>query len=176
MPTEQERVIQALQYAIRMENDGKAFYLKSCGESSNELGRKLMESLAKQEDYHRIKFEEIYETIRKSRSWPKVDFKIDGGRTLRTIFARETEGGQACVPGDETEIAIVQRAMKMEAESFDFYHARSEQSHGAEHEFFEDIAAEEREHQLVLTDYWEYLKNPAGWFVKTEKPGLDGGA
>ena len=33
----------------------------------------------------------------------------------------------------------------------------------------------EKEHQLVLLDYYEYLKDPAGWFVKKEHPSLDGG-
>ena len=39
---------------------------------------------------------------------------------------------------------------------------------------YETIVAEEREHKLVLLDYWEFLKNPADWFVKTEHPSLDG--
>src|SRR5271157_2333379 len=89
MTTGQEKTTQALQYAIQMEIDGKAFYLKASRESGNELGRKLLESLAAQEDYHRQKFEQIYENIRKSRNWPAVDFKPDGGKTLRTIFAVE---------------------------------------------------------------------------------------
>jgi hypothetical protein len=37
------------------------------------------------------------------------------------------------------------------------------------------VAAEEREHHLILLDYYEYLKDPAGWFVKKEHPSLDGG-
>jgi len=175
MPTEQEKVLKALKYAIKMEEDGKAFYLQACADSSNDLGRKLLESLAKQEDYHRAKFAQIYESIRKEHAWPKTDFKVDGGRTLRTIFARETEKDKACAPGNETELAVVQRAMRMEGDSWDFYHVRAEQAEsGVEREFFEDIAAEEREHQLVMTDYYEFLKNPAGWFVKMEKPSLDG--
>lgn len=176
MPTEQEKLIQALKYAIKMEEDGKTFYLNACGDSSNDLGKKLLESLAKQEDYHRTRFEQIYESIRKQRGWPQVDFKVDGGRTLRTIFARHTESGKACAPGNESELAVVQQAMRMEADSYDFYHGRAEQAESsAEREFYEEIAAEEREHQLVMTDYYEFLKNPAAWFVKTEKPSLDGG-
>lgn len=176
MPTEQEKVIKALQYAIQMEEDGKAFYQQSCGEASNELGRKLMESLAKQEDYHRVKFQNIYESLRKEHAWPKVDFKVDGGKTLRTVFAKQTEEGPVCAPGNDTELAVIQRAMKMEGDSYDFYHGRSEQADSsAEREFYETVAAEEWEHKLILTDYYEYLKEPAAWFVKTEKPSIDGG-
>jgi len=174
MPEEQDKLISALKYAIKMEEDGKAFYLQSCSEASNELGRKLLESLAKQEDYHRQKFTQIYEKIRQSRAWPEVDFKIDGGKTLRTVFAKESEKN-VCAPDNDTELAVIDKARQMEGESYDFYHKRGEQADSrAEREFYETLAAEEWEHQLVLNDYYEYLKNPAGWFVKTERQSIDG--
>ena len=174
MPSEQDKLIKALQYAIKMEKDGQEFYIKSCAGSSNELGRKLMESLAKQEAGHAKKFEQIYENIRKSHAWPEVEFKTDGGRTLRTIFARQTETG-VCQPGNEDELAVIEKARTMEGESYDFYHARKEQAGtGAEREFFDAIASEEWEHGLILTDYYEYLKDPAAWFVKSEHQSIDG--
>ena len=45
----------------------------------------------------------------------------------------------------------------------------------AEKEYYEAVAAQEREHHRVLADYQEFLKNPAGFFVKKEHPSLDGG-
>jgi len=30
-------------------------------------------------------------------------------------------------------------------------------------------------HELALIDYYDYLSDPAGWFVKKEHPSLDGG-
>ncbi len=59
MVTEQDKTLKALQIAIQMEIDGKEYYLKAGQESSNELGKKLLESLASEEDTHRQKFEEI---------------------------------------------------------------------------------------------------------------------
>jgi rubrerythrin len=159
-----------------MEIDGKAFYLKASRNSSNELGRKLLESFAMQEDYHRKKFEQIYETIRKSEAFPEVDFQTDGGRKLRTIFARELDAPSLKTTAMETESEAVKKAMEMEDKSFDFYHTRSGQlKPGPEKTFYEAIAAEEREHKLILTDYYEFLNDPSGWFVKTEHHSLDGG-
>ena len=122
MTTGQEKTTQALKYAIQMEIDGKDFYLKASRESGNELGKKLLESLAQQEDYHRQKFEQIYETIRKSRNWPVVDFKPDGGKTLRTIFAEETNNPTTKIKVAQTELDAVQKAMQMEDKSYDLYH------------------------------------------------------
>ncbi|MCK5576747.1 MAG: hypothetical protein KAI14_00375, partial [Dehalococcoidales bacterium] len=55
MANKSGRIIQALKIAIQMEIDGKAYYLKASQESSNELGKKLLESLATEEDTHRQK-------------------------------------------------------------------------------------------------------------------------
>ena len=176
MTTGQEKTTQALQYAIQMEIDGKVFYLKASHESGNDLGKKLLESLAAQEDYHRQKFEQIYENIRKSRDWPVVDFKPDGGKTLRTIFALEINKPAPKIKVAQTELDAVQKAMQIEDKSYDLYHDRYEQAGpGAERDFYEMIAAEEREHKLVLLDYYEFLHDPAGWFVKSERHSLDGG-
>ena len=72
MATEQEKTKDALKYAIQMEIDGKVFYLKSAEESGNELGRKLLVPLAEAEDYHRIKFEEIFKALSMLRHGSKA--------------------------------------------------------------------------------------------------------
>jgi len=33
----------------------------------------------------------------------------------------------------------------------------------------------DRKIDIILLDYYEYLKDPAGWFTKKERPSLDGG-
>jgi rubrerythrin len=174
MSAEQDKLVQALKYAIKMEKEGHAFYLKSCAESTNDLGRKLMASLAEQEEDHAKKFEEVYEKIRKSHSWPNVDLKTDGGKTLRTIFAKQTEAN-TCAPGNDTELATIEKARQMEVESYDYYHKHQEQAESiAEREFYAALSSEEWEHQLVLNDYYEYLSDPAAWFVKSERQSMDG--
>jgi rubrerythrin len=176
MTTEQEKALQAVRYAIQMEIDGKVLYLQASRDSGNELGKKLFESLASAEDYHRQKFEEIYENISKSHSWPVVDFRYDGGKTLRTIFSIEINKPAPGIKVTQTELDAIQQAMEIEDKSYDLYHERYEQAGpGAERDYYETIAAEEREHKLVLLDYYEYLKDPAAWHVKTEHPSLDGG-
>ena len=175
MTTGQEKAIQALQYAIQMEIDGKEFYLRASRESGNELGKKLLESLAQQEDYHRQKFEQIYETIRKSHKWPVVDFKQDSEKILKTIFAEETINPTTTIKVAQTELDAVQKAMQLEDKSYDLYHQRYEQAaKGAERDFYETISNEERQHKLILLDYYEYLHDPAGWYVKAEHHSLDG--
>ena len=176
METEQGKTLEALQTAIQMEIDGKEFYLKASHESSNELGEKLLQTLATEEDYHRMKFEEIYNSIQNEQGWPKTDFQPDRGQKLRTIFARETEQISSDLKFIPTELDAVQKAMDMENETYDFYKNRSAiATYDAEKSFYETVAAEEKEHHMILLDYYEYLKDPTGWFVQKEHPSLDGG-
>ena len=67
MEADQNKTLRALQVAIQMEIDGKEFYLKASRESGNELGRKLLESLAGEEDIHRQQFEAIYRALEEKR-------------------------------------------------------------------------------------------------------------
>ncbi len=176
MGTEQAKTLEGLQVAIQMEIDGKDYYLKTSRESGNELGRKLMQSLAAEEDIHRQKFMEIYDAIRSKGAWPKTDFQPDEGKRLRTIFARASEEMGANVKALATEFDAIQTAMDMENKSYDFYKSQSkEATYYAQKDFYEALAAEERGHHLILLDYFEYLKDPAAWFVTKEHPSLDGG-
>ena len=176
MKTEQDKTVEALQTAIQMEIDGKEYYLKASRDSGNDLGKKLLQSLASEEDIHRQKFEQIYDAIRSKKAWPKTDFQPDGGTALRTIFARTTEKTGANIKAHATELDAIQTAMNMENKTYDFYISQDKKAtHDAEREFYRALAAQEREHHLVLLDYYEYLKDPAAWFVKKEHPSLDGG-
>lgn len=176
MVNDQDKTLEALQIAIQMEIDGKEYYLRASQESSNELGKKLLESLAREEDTHRQKFVEIYNVIQIKKAWPTTDFQPDGGKRLRTIFAKATEEMSSNIKAPATELDAIQTAMGMENKTHDYYKSQGKNAnYEAETGFYESLAAEEREHHLILLDYYEYLKDPAGWFVRKEHPSLDGG-
>ena len=176
MATEQDTTLEGLKTAIQMEIDGKRFYLKASRESRNGTGKKLLASLAAEEDVHRQKFEEIFQSIRDKNAWPKVDFQPDGGSSLRTLFSRAIEQVGKSIKAAKSELDAVQTAVGMEGKTYDFYIGQSRSTpYPAARDFYEALASQEREHQLILLDYQEYLKNPAAWFVEKEHPLLDGG-
>jgi rubrerythrin len=176
MTTEQDKTIDALQTSIQMEIDGKEFYLKASQASRNELGKKLLKNLAAEEDIHRQAFEKIYDAIRHQKAWPRTGFQPDGGRGLRTIFAKAIEAKPSDITALSTELDAVQTAMAMENKTYDFYKSRSQTAtYDAEKDFYEAVATQEGEHHRILLDYYEFLKNPAAWFVQKEHPSLDGG-
>ena len=173
---EQNKTAQALQVAIKMELDGKEYYLKASRRSSNEAGKKLMASLAAEEDIHRKKFEEIFKSIEAKKGWPATDYKSDGGRALQTLFARATKELGTKVKVGSTELDTVKIAMDMENKTYDFYQAQlTNATHAAEKSFYEELSAQERKHHMVLQDYYDYVKDPAQYFTVKEHHSLDGG-
>jgi rubrerythrin len=176
MEADQARTLEGLRVAIQLEIDGKEFYLKASRESGNEMGRRLFASLAAEEDLHRHTFEEIYRSLTAAKGWPETRLSFDGGAGLRAIFAQVTAGVGSGVTAQATELDAVKTSMDMENKTYDYYQAQSQTAaYAGEKEFYQALMAQEREHYLVLLDYYEYLKDPAGWFVQREHPSLDGG-
>jgi rubrerythrin len=169
----QQNTLSALQNALKFEIEGKDFYTQAAGEATTDLGRHLLSTLASEEDYHRQVFTSIYEAIRTSNKWPDVPFHPDGGHSLRTILesiAQQPETARVV----SSELDAVVKARSMEARTFDFYQEQKRLAEDStEKEFYDKLARQEQQHNLALADYYEYLQNPAAWFVKKEHPTLD---
>ena len=167
-----ERVVKDLQFAIQMEIDGKQYYLEVSGQCRNEVGKRLLASLAAAEDVHRQKCESIFEAIRERQVWPKI--VLPSGENVKTIFAEAIARAKPESLSPSTEMAAVDTAISMEIASYDYYKGRSKNAApGIEKEFYEAVAAEEHTHHMTLLDYKEYVDDPAAWFVKTEHPSFD---
>ncbi len=175
MANDQKKTLDALRTAVQMEIDGKEYYIKASQNAGDKMGKKLLQTLAKAEDAHRVRFIQIYEAVRDKNAWPK-SVKAPAAGHLSTIFSAATQKMASGTKPLKEELEAVQTAMKMESKTYDFYSKRAEKADGdAERSYYEAIAAEEREHHMTLADYYEFLKNPAGWYVKHERPSMDGG-
>jgi len=176
MVTEQDKILEALKIAIDMENDGKECYRQASQESGNEVGRKLLQSLALEENAHHQRFVEMYHAMQKRKVWPATDFQPDRGKKLRALFSGTCELIGVNVKAIATKFDAINTAIDKKKKSYDFYERQSKDAtYNAEQDFYEALAAEEREHELILVDYYEYLTDPVGWFTRMEHHSLDGG-
>lgn len=176
MSQEQDATIAGLKIALQMEKDGKEFYLKASKASGNELGSKLLKKLAEEEDAHREIFKNIYKAIKNKKQWPDKPFNPDSGKELKTVFSTAIENlGKDFNPVPEEKDAA-QTGMDMENKTLSFYRERSARtSLESEKQFYSELIMQESEHFSILQDYYEFLTDPAGYFVKKEHPTLDGG-
>jgi rubrerythrin len=175
MESEQNKILEALKTAIEKEKADKECYLNAVLKSDNEAGRKLLQSLALEEDTHRQKLEEIYLAIQKKMAWPAVYFPLDKSKKLMDLLTGVCETSGVYLKTSTIELGIINTAIKKEKESYDFYKSQSQNaSDKAERNFYEAIADEEREHELILVHYNEYLTDPVDWFTRVEHHSMDG--
>jgi rubrerythrin len=176
MINEQAKIMEALKNAIDMETDSKECYARAGEKSGNEVGRKLLRSLALEEEDHRRKFRQIYSSIRKSQGWPAIALSPEKGKKLRSLFTETCELVGVNVKALAGEMDVISEALAKEKESYDYYVRQSQlATYDTERDFYRAIAAAEREHQLVLTDYQEYMTDPADYFTVKEHHSIDGG-
>jgi rubrerythrin len=176
MAKEPDVTLAGLKTAIQMEIDGKEFYIKSSQTSTNEMGKKLLRQLAKEEDIHRKDFEAIFKNISSHKGWPDIKISRDRIQGLKTLFTEAIKSMDKDTQTVSTELDAVQKAMDMENKTFDFYKKRSGlATYSGEKELYEEIASQEKEHHRTLLDYFEFIKNPGAWFVEKEHSSVDGG-
>ena len=176
MDKEQNKTIEALQFAIQMEIDGKVFYTIAGAESKSKVGKDLFEWLAGEEDKHRLRFEQIYDEMKASKEWPDLPVKREGDKSIKTLFTDALQRTGRTIQADPSELELVDKAIAMEDKTYNFYKSTSDTaSYEAEKNFYESVAQEERGHYLMLTDYKEYIIDPVDWFTKSEHHSMDGG-
>ena len=173
--TEQNSVLKALRTAIEIELDGKACYLAASANSRTAAGKQLLRSLAEDEDQHRLRFSQIYDSVRRKMGWPELEPKAGRGSDILSTLHNACRELGPDVSGNADELAALKTAIDKERKSYDFYERQATgATYPGEKVFYESLAREERGHELALLDYQEYLTDPSGWFVNKEHLSLDG--
>jgi rubrerythrin len=176
MVTEQHRFLDALNIAMDMEKEDKEFYLQGSRKSCNEVGRKLLQSLAFEEDAHLKKMVEIYQVIQRDKGWPAAALQTDRAAKLRESFDATCQVTGVNVTAIAAEFEAINMAIGRENKSYDFYNTQSQKAtFDSERDFYKAIAGEERQHELILVNYNEYLSDPVDWLTRVEHHSLDGG-
>jgi rubrerythrin len=170
----QEYMLNALKEAIRMEVDGRQFYLEAAKKTKNEGIRQILDYLAESELYHIDKFKEIYQSFQKDPTWTEelAEFKPPHVEPYACVLAmNQVEVGAA----EKEELEPLVTGLQMEQCSIDYYTKLAKETNiPLARRFFMSLAHEERGHYLMLLDMHNYLTDPADWFYVTEKSMVDG--
>jgi rubrerythrin len=175
MKEEFAALIETVKYAIQMELDGKKFYVAAGKQSENRLGQELYSWLATQEDFHRARFEAIYQSITEKKGLPLEHITLNRTSPIGTIFREAIKSTGKALKSKKKDVEAVEKAIEMEIKSRDYY---KKQAAGSKSDivrkFLSAVSAEEQGHYLALVDYREYMADPADWFTRTEHHLLDG--
>ena len=157
-------VDEVLEMAIRIEENGAAFYRKAAGLQSDAKNRDFLEKLAIMEDGHKATFVEMRKVLTDKEKGGKV-FDPQDELSLYLSAMADTHGGEGSpsaadsLTGAETMEGVLTTAVGLEKESVLFYLGLKDMvppKYGLER--IEDIIREERRHIAQLTSLLGKLK------------------
>ncbi len=170
----QEYLLGALKDAVKMELEGREFYLQAAAAAKDPGVRSVLADLAESEKYHIQKINEIYRSLEKDPAWtePMASYEPPHHQPFLcvTAMAQADQG-----TGGKDDLQALRTGIKMEECSIDYYTRLAKQSTNTlARRFFLSIAHEERGHYLTLMDLHNYLSDPADWFYVTQMGHVDG--
>ena len=155
---------EVFEMAIRIENNGAAFYRKAARLQSDTKNQKFLEGLANMEDRHRKIFTEMRSTLSESEKSPNVFDPYDEVSQYLATMA-DTMGGEGrpsaadSLTGDETLEEILRIAVGLEKDSILFYLGLKDMiPHQSGKNRIDEIITEERRHVIQLSNLLERVK------------------
>lgn len=172
-----KELLDALTTSLDMEERGREFYIKAAKRTKDEFGKRVFEALADDETRHIGAIKGYYETMSKKNQTPRLSAVMPKHKDIkkRVIFGkRESELLKKASP-EADELKAYAVAMEMENNGYNFYKKTLESTDDANaKELYKFLLSEEETHFELVSSTYEYLKNPAAWFAKDERPIVEG--
>ena len=155
---------EVFEMAVRIENNGAAFYRKAAGLQSDIKNQKFLEGLANMEDRHEKIFTDMRTTLTEKDKEPKVFDPFDEVSQYLAAMA-DTMGGEGSpsvadtLTGNESLEEILNIAVGLEKDSILFYLGIKDlipAQSGKDR--IDEIIKEERRHVIQLSKLLEKLK------------------
>ncbi len=171
-----QKALEMLKTALTMEEEGEKFYRKAMASSKNDLGKKVFETLMKDERIHYGRILKIYNKLKDDHTWTE-DWKTMevGHKDVETLFREMAQEHGKTLEADPGELEALDVGIDFEYKTLKFYQDYLSQANDPlEKEFVEKMVAEERGHYTALKDVKQYMSDPAAWYQEMERSGLDG--
>ncbi|MBL7139766.1 MAG: ferritin family protein [Planctomycetes bacterium] len=155
-----EELCGILATGIDKERAAHDFYLQAAGKTKNPLGKKMFQRLADEETRH----EQLLASWSKQGACPAA---VPGG-ALDADFVRKGRGKVAeAIQSDTADLQAIEFGRQMERQAIAFYEAGAAKAEDqASKDLFLKLKAEEDKHLALLTDLYEYMKDPNLWSVR----------
>ena len=167
--------LDALNVALANEMREHEFYLNNAKRTTNPMGKAMFQQIASEELEHYERLKQLSESWKKQEKWPETVPLQVKNTVVKDVLKDFVKKSAAMPAGDDDDLIAIRTAIDFEAKGAAFYARLSEAVIDLrEKAFFNLLAGIEQEHFASLKDTEEYLTDPAGWYRKTERSGLDG--
>ena len=161
--------------AIKFEEDGRKLFLECMNKTEHHWGKGLFQSLADDELMHIERLKETFEKLTISEQFAEGPLPLAAEKQWKNIFEDAQGKVDTMVKGSTGDIEALTLAINFEEKGMAYYKKLSEESpNPLEKKFYQILSEEENRHFLILKNSQELLTDPATWYEKNERIGLDG--
>jgi len=156
-----------IEFAIQMELDGKAFYENGAAATQNPELKKVLVTLAKEEEKHYRVFKSLAEGD-PAAAEDTLGGKSDVPGLTKSVFRKLTESGVESLGGDDAQ-ALWQSALEIEEKSERMYReAADQEKDGTRKRLLHRIADEEKNHIYLCDNMLAFAKDPSSFVASAQ--------
>jgi rubrerythrin len=159
-------VLKALETAIQIEKDGLAFYTEAAKQTEDPKGKRMFQTLAKDEAAHQKLFETARESLLKEGGWLQVE-QIEEISPSRSVYAPVFPTGDEIneVEIPERQLDALRRGIEAERASIEFYSEQRDKVEDPDAKaMYAYLIEQEEGHRIILQGEYDYLTNTGFWF------------
>jgi rubrerythrin len=166
----------ALDKAMEVERQGKAFYEEAAERVQDPMGKGVFQTLARDEVEHIRLLQAEYDAIQSEKDWMELDeAKVCEPGTPVKVFPDKRKAA-LIIPKKAKDLDALKMAMDFELKGYEAYvQAGKETDDPKGKQVFEFLAKQENSHYVFLQKTYDYLTTKGAWyFDEQEFPMFDG--
>jgi rubrerythrin len=156
-----------IEYALKMEQDGMAFYKQQADASTDPRLKKIFSTLVEEEARHYQIFKKLKEDP--SEISKDISFTVAGAiENVKTLFEQMSQDSETRKFGDDV-ISAWTEALRIEEKAHAFYQEKANiEQDDATRKLLTAIAAEETRHIHMIDAVLMYLKHPQAFAASAQ--------
>lgn len=158
--------LKAIETAIQIEKDGLAFYTEAAKQTDDPNGKKMFQTLARDEAAHLRLFKDARESLLERGNWLPLE-------EVTAISPKRLDRPPVFPTGDEIkateiskrELAALRRGIQAEEDSIAFYSQEMEKTDDPDGKaMYAYLIEQEEGHRTILQGEYDYLNRTGFWF------------
>lgn len=169
--------LEALQLALKTEEDGYQYYTDASQRSQHPLVKKFFAAVANDERGHVVLIKDFYKALKAS---PTGDVKLpdapaDYKKRLKTIFENARKEIKGTITPDTGILDVYRHSMDLETKAANFYKERAQKTkHQQVKKLWDWLFLFESDHYRMFSETLSYLEKPDLWHLEFEKAFFEG--
>jgi len=170
--------LEALQLALKTEEDGYHYYTEAAQRSQHPLVKKFFSAVANDECGHIFIIKDFYQALKASPKTGEVklpEAPADYKKRLKTIFEDARREIQGTITLDTGILDVYRHSMDLETKAANFYKERAAKTkYSQAKKLYDWLFLFESDHYRMFSETLSYLEKPDLWHLEFEKAFFEG--